>query len=116
MLDAETVLTPEMALQYGFCDEISETKEDPDEAEDAAEVAENAAQRVFDEMRQMRQELQEAKEQIAEMAVLREPANEPEPAPVEQKTDESGKEDVIEDVKAADGFNAFFDSKESSKD
>ena len=51
MLNAETVLTPEMALQYGFCDEIGQAK--------------NPAEEPKEDPEQLKQEITELKMQLA---------------------------------------------------
>ena len=62
MMDAETFLTPEQCLQYGFCDEIEEKKEDQEQLEQRAQA----------QSEQMKEEIGQLQKQLKEITAFRE--------------------------------------------
>lgn len=87
MLDAETVLTPEKALEYGFIDEIAERPDKEDTSDDDEPEA---------DPKELEQEIKELRQQLSELKFRQLTAN-------EFISLNKPKE------KAKSGFNAFFE-------
>ena len=108
LLDAETTLTPEKALEYGFIDEIAEPRNRLQaDTESPAEAPKQAVQKLADPVME---KLSHIESMITEMRlqppvitseeILEVRPGKPEPAPVEQP-------ELNMDEKGA-GFNALF--------
>lgn len=79
LLDAESILTAQECLEYGFCDEIAETAADP-------ERISQAMQRMNANMAAQIKYFQTLKQSLGEAMAVLQKQNEPDPEPIPEPT------------------------------